>query len=78
MFFRPLEDSVHQSPIATPAVTPSPPQSVVSPLTPEESEREKPVSEEKSPVETPEITVSIRDKTSEESPKDLDVDDLKE
>ena len=46
--------------------------------TPEESEQEKVESEEKSPVETPEITVSIRDKTPEENPKDLDEDDLKE
>jgi hypothetical protein len=78
IIFRPLDDSVDKSPIATPVATPSPPQSVMSLPTPEESEQEKVESEEKSPVETPEITLSIRDKTPEENPKDLDEDDLKE
>ncbi|CAB4016296.1 TALPID3 -like [Paramuricea clavata] len=74
----PLDDSVDKSPIVTPVATPSPPESVMSLPTPDESEQEKVESEEKSPVETPEITVSIRDKTPEENPKDLDEDDLKE
>ena len=48
------------------------------PPTPEASEQEKVVSEEKSPIETPDVTVSTREKSSEESPKDLEEDDLKE
>ena len=75
---RPLDDSVHKSPIATPVATPSPPPSVTSLPTPEVSEQEKVVSEEKSPVVTPEVTVSIRDKTPTESPKEPEEDDLKE
>lgn len=78
IIIRPLDDSCeHKSPIATPVVTPSPPQSVVLPPTPELSEQEKVVSEEKSPVETPDVTISTREKSSEESPKDLE-EDLKE
>lgn len=77
IIIRPLDDSVHKSPIATPVVTPSPPQSVVLQPTPELSEQEKVVSEEKSPVETPDVTISTREKSSEESPKDLE-EDLKE
>lgn len=78
IIFRPLDDSDDKSPIATPVVTPSPPQSVMLPPTPDASEHERVVSEEKLPVDTPDVTVSTRDKSSEESPKDLEADDLKE
>ena len=68
--FRPLDDSVHGSPVPTPVVTPtSSPRSSSPPVrTPEASEQELPDSE-KTGVATPELTVS-----SQKSPDE----DLKE
>lgn len=76
--FRYLEDSVGESPVVTPVATPtvSPTPSTVLVPTPGVSEQDLPDSE-KTGVETPEVTVYIRDSTPDESMQEVE-DDLKE